>query len=399
MNPRRKPSPQVPARGAPAWPGRRSILIAVGGLIVAAIVWWHSARAPLEAAGSHVAAASSAPSRLTVDRAIAPLPPAPVAPYAAVNEGITRDDPLTAYRKANVYPPTSRPLSRDQLDLLEPDKRHEAMRRTDHDEHVSYLFTADRYFVFADQPLHASLRVQRDGVPIPVVISQSYAVVLDPATHQEPQLPMSYGPAADGGLAATFEPSKLGLKRQTAIAMYVEFDDGGGKQVGHFDFQYTPPGGAPARFTGKFSDSADHGSLTVKAGIDVTSPGHYVVDANLFDADNNPIAWTRYKGDLDAGTHDVDLLFFGKVMVDTSAHGAFHLGQLRGARYAPELDPDLEQMPPFTGSYTTASYQPEQFSDAEWDSPDKQRMIQLLTNDTSHHGGGGGHAPPTSPNP
>jgi hypothetical protein len=261
------------------------------------------------------------------------------------------------------------------------------MQRTDHDEHVTYLFTADRYFVLGDAPLHASLRVQRDGAPVAVALKQAYAVVLDPVHHQEPAITMSYAPDASGGFAATFEPGKLGLKRQAAIALYIQFDYGAGVQVGHFDFQYTPLAGVPARFTGKFSDAADHGSLIVKAGIEVTAPGHYVIDANLFDADNQPVAWTRYKGDFDAGTHDIDLLFFGKVLVDGSAHGAFHLGQLRGARYIPDLDPDLEQMAPFPGSYTTASYSTDQFSDAEWDSPDKQRMIDLL----SHEGGAGSH--------
>jgi len=47
-------------------------------------------------------------------------------------------------------------------------------------------------------------------------------------------------------------------------------------------------------------------------------------------------------------------------------------------------------MPPFTGSYTTAAYPPEVFSDAEYDSPGKQRMIELLGQDRNHRGGAGG---------
>ncbi|HEY0194135.1 MAG TPA: hypothetical protein VGC42_23620 [Kofleriaceae bacterium] len=373
---------------ASAWPGRRSILIAVVGLIVAAIVWWRSTREPLELArrGAPPAVAAG-PAAAPADHRSAQLPAPPVAPYPAVSEGLVTDDALTAYKKANVYPPMSRPLSKDQVDLLEPGKRQEVMRRTDHDEHVTYLFTADRYFVIGDQPLHASLVVQRDGAPITAPITQAYAVVLDPVHHQEPPIAMSYAAAASGGFAATLEPARLGLKRQAAIALYIEFDYGTGKQVGHFDVQYTPTSGVPARFNGKFADAVEHGSLIVKAGLEVTAAGHYVIDANLFDADNQPVAWTRYKGDLETGSHDVDLLFFGKVLVDGSAHGAFHIGQLRGARYVPDLDPDLEQMPPFSGSYTTAAYTTDQFSDAEWDSPDKQRMLELL----SHEGGAGSH--------
>jgi hypothetical protein len=51
---------------------------------------------------------------------VAALPP-PIAPYPPRGApGLSTDDPLTAYRKANVYPPTSRPLTRDQHDLLRP---------------------------------------------------------------------------------------------------------------------------------------------------------------------------------------------------------------------------------------------------------------------------------------
>jgi hypothetical protein len=84
------------------------------------------------------------------------------------------------------------------------------------------------------------------------------------------------------------------------------------------------------------------------------------------------------------------------VIVDGAAHGPFHIGQLRGSRYAPGEDPDLEQMPSFTGSYVTQPYPTSAFSDAEFDSADKQRMIQLLGQDNGHRGGAGrgDQAPP-----
>jgi hypothetical protein len=376
---------------ATSWPGRWPIAIAVGTLIIAAFVWWHTARDPLPAASARISpaprvvASGGAPGASRVS----PLPLPPVTPYPARGAaGVSTDDPLTAYRKANVYPPTSRPLSRDQLDLLSPNQRHEVMRSADHGLGVSYLFTADRYFVIADETLTATLDVRRDGKPIPVTITQAYAAVLDPVSHNEYPIPLSFAPSGSI-LASTFAPAKLGLPRQAAIGMYVEFEHAAGKQRAHFDFQYTPAGGIPARFTGAFTEAIDAGSLVIHAGVEVTTPGHYVIDCNLFDAADQPVAWSRYKGELAAGTHAADLLFFGKVIIDGNAHGPFHIGQLRGARYAPGLDPDLEQVPPFAGSYTTRPYPTDAFSDAEYDSAEKQRMIQLLGNDLSHRGGAG----------
>ena len=381
-----------------AWPGRRSIAIAVGALAIAVGVWWLTAHAPLPTAGGHAVAAHVVePIRSSTTAAVRPagiarvaaLPPPPVTPYPERGAaGLSADDPLTAYRKANVYPPTSRPLSKDQLDLLLPNQRHETMRPDDHGAGVTYLFTADRYFVIGDEALTATLDVRRDGQPLAVKITQSYATVLDPARHDVRPIPLTFA-ATGSTLTSVFVPAKLDLVRQSAIAMYLEFDHGNGRQGAHFDFQYTPARGIPARFTGTFGDAIDAGSLVIHAGVDVATPGRYVIDCNLFDAADQPVAWTRFKGELTAGVHDADLVFFGKVLVDGNARAPFHLGQLRGARFAPGLDPDLEQMRPFTGTYTTRAYPTDAFSDAEYDSPEKQKMIELLGDDRNHGGGAG----------
>jgi hypothetical protein len=46
-------------------------------------------------------------------------------------------------------------------------------------------------------------------------------------------------------------------------------------------------------------------------------------------------------------------------------------------------------MPSFTGTYTTRPYPTDAFSDAEYDSAEKRRMIEPLGNDLSHRGGAG----------
>jgi hypothetical protein len=380
--------PKQPA--AAPWTRRRSLAVGLGALVVAAAGWWVWQREPRPATRVGVAEPRLAvPGGRGAPGAsrVAPLPPPAVAPYPAAGAaGVTTDDPLTAYRKANVYPPTSRPLTKDQLDLLRPNERHEAMRPTDHGLGLAYLFTADRYFVVGDETLTARLEVRRKTAPVSVKITQAFATVVGSAA--DPPIPVGFVASGDN-YTATFAPGKLGLRRQTAITMSIEFDHGAGVQRGHFDFQYTPPGGIPARFTGVFRDAVDAGSLVIHAGVAVAVAGHYVIDCNLFDATDQPVAWSRYKGELATGEHDAELVFFGKVLVDGDARGPFHVGQLRGARYAPGQDPDLEQMPSFTGSYVTRPYPADAFSDAEYDSADKRRMIELLGSDTSHRGGAG----------
>ena len=375
-------------RGSRGW----WLAAAAVALAVATTIVWRAAREPAPATIPAVTAAPiasvAAPGARAATGRVAPLPsPAQVPDPEHGIAGLSTDDPLTAYRKANVYPPTSRPLASDQLDLLRPNQRHEVMQPADHGKGVSFLFTADRYFVIGDDTLTSRLEVRRDGAPLAVTIVQAYAAVIEPG-HDARPIPLVFT-ANGAALTQTFAPAQLGLARQAAIGMYVEFDDGIGRQRAHFDFQYTPAAGIPARFTGVFHDALEAGSLVIRAGIDVVVAGRYVIDANLFDAAEQPVAWSRFKGELAAGAHTADLVFFGKVIVDANAHGPFHLGQLRGARFDPSRDPDLEQMPPFTGAYATQAYQTEQFSDAEYDSAEKQRMIELLGADHGHRGGAG----------
>jgi hypothetical protein len=311
--------------------------------------------------------------------------------------GITTDDPLTAYRKLNVYPPASRPLTREHVDLLRPGDRHEQRRPTDADDGVDFLFTADRYFVLGDEVIAPSLDVRRDGRPIPVTITQSFAAVIDPVNLDPARFPFELrgGPPLRG----VFAPAAMRLSRQAAVGLYVEFDYGGARQRARIDFQYTPTVGIPARFTGSFRDAVEGGSLVIRAGVAVARGGHYVIDCNLHDAQDRPVAWTRAKVALAETTHEVELSFFGKVLTDQQARGPFKIGQLRGARFDPGRDPDLEQMPPYAGSYTTRAYAADDFSDAEYDSPEKQRMIRFLTEqrDRGAHQAGGQPADPGTP--
>jgi hypothetical protein len=373
---------------------RQAIAIAVGAVAVAAVLWQRSAREPQAAGASGPDAPGgstdpTAPPGRAIRTAQAALPVPATAPYPVRGTaGVSTDDPLTAYRKANVYPPTSRPLSADQLDLLRPGLRHETLRPVDRGDGVNYLFTADRYFAIGDDTVTAILEVNRDGAPIAPAILQAYAAVVDPVTHQDRPIPIVFTPV-DGRFASVFAPAKLGLARQSEIGLYVEFSYGTGTQRGHINFQYTPTRGIPARFTGGFSESIESGSLIIRAGVEVAVPGQYVIDANLFDAANQPVAWSRFKGPLAAGTRAADLVFFGKVILDGNAQAPFHIGQLRGARFAPGSDPDLEQMPPFTGTYTTEPYPADRFSDAEYDSAEKQRMIELLSQNRNHGGAAG----------
>jgi hypothetical protein len=369
------------------------LALGAGVMIAAAIV----AIVMLHVAPEHPHVAVTAHGLATPPAQPAALGLAQVPGYADRAEtGLSTDDPLTAYRRANVYPPTSHPLTRDHDDLLHPNRRHETERPMDDDADTKFLFTADRYFVIGDQTLAAKLEVNKFGTPVPVQITAAYAVVLDPSRPNAvaEQLPIAFT-GSGATWSSVFTPSTLGqLSRQTTVGMYVEFETATARQHAHFDFQYTPASGIPARFTGVFHDEVLDGSLVVHAGINVSRAGRYLIDCNIYDDNGEPVGWSRFKGNLAAGDAIADLSFFGKVITDANASGPFHIGELRGARFDPGNEPDLEQMPSFTGTYATDAYPTTAFSSADYDSPQKQQMIQLLSQEQArgvHLGAAGAH--------
>src|SRR5258705_2997240 len=160
----------------------------------------------------------------TPDPAAAPLVPYPELGHA----GVSTDDPLTAYSKQNVYPPASRPLTVDHVDLLRPNQRHEQRRPTDPDDGVEFLLTADRYFVIADETLAITLDVRRDGKPLDVAIAEAFV-----ATAGQQRYPIAFA-RHDAANLATFAPTVLRAHRQTTATVYVDLQYGDTHHRAHF---------------------------------------------------------------------------------------------------------------------------------------------------------------------
>lgn len=278
------------------------------------------------------------------------------------------EDPLTTYIRINQYPPTSRPLSIHH-DIITPNRRYESPHPTRGDSDVTYWFTADKGTLVGDEILNVFLEVRRGGEPIDVTIVAAAA----------DQTALTFTKQGDRYVN---ELRLAGAKYQgaAAVEVRVEFEYApGATQVASFPVLYTPKRVIPARFTGTFREAIVNGSLVVYAGIEVKQPGWYLVDANLWAADNSPVAWTRYKGNLGTSDKEVPLEFFGKVLVDANAPGPYQVRQLRGARHVERQDPDVESMPFFDGTFTTRAYSLDELSPAEWDSDHKREMIRLLT--------------------
>lgn len=306
-------------------------------------------------------------------------------------EGVDYHELYANFLTQTRYPPLSRPLEADQLDLLEPNARHEGPiaitdpkgnRRPDPGDVYHALFTGDRYAILGDETLAVTFKVWKgdDEQGLPVKLDAMTAVAFGTFGEEDlgpvPIAPVK-GPAGTV-YQATVAPARMGATRVGDYRLDLYFQTPDGEDLaGHLDFFYTPAAAIPARFTGRFREELRSGSLVISAEVAVTTAGTYDINANLFDERGAPVASSRFLDALEAKKQWVDLMFYGLIFRDKHASGAFALRTLRGARMQPGETPDRAWMPGLDAPYRTSSYDADDFTSDEWDSPDKQAQIKM----------------------
>jgi hypothetical protein len=167
------------------------------------------------------------------------------------------------------------------------------------------------------------------------------------------------------------------------------------------DFYSSPM--VAGKFTEKFQERLENGSLVVDAGVEVQKHMACFVRANLYSADNGtPLQHVERRMLLDPSMKTISFTFFGKIFRDYGDQGAFRVQDLQAScenlPYPAEWFIDeaaheaewreFQKNPPArreprriyfeydTHSYTTRSYALGAFSDAEWQSPEKTQILE-----------------------
>jgi hypothetical protein len=291
------------------------------------------------------------------------------------------------------FPPLSRPLGAEQHDLLRPYARHESPVviteptgnvRLGPDDLYYGILTADRYALVGGEKAAVWFKVwkgEKEGAGVAVQID-AVNVVGVTAGGEDELGAITLAPVEEGGgttYRGVLDLAALGAKRAGDYRVDLYFRGPDGEPVGgRLDFLYTPAVAVPAKFTGKYRDGIEDGSLVVSVQVEVSRGGRYDFNANLMDREGKPVGWSRaIVEELAPGKHWIDLQYFGLIFHDRKASGWFELDQLRGHRSMPGETPDRELMPPPGKRHRTASYRLEDFSSAEWDGPEKQEQIRM----------------------
>jgi hypothetical protein len=160
------------------------------------------------------------------------------------------------------------------------------------------------------------------------------------------------------------------------------------------------------KFTGAFQERLDNGSLVIDAGVNVQKRMACFVSANLYSANKEiPVQHARLRLLVDPSMKTISFRFFGKIFRDYGDEGTFRLQDLkaqcenlafppewflnsyehqadlqlwRSNNPSPQNEPGHIYFAHDNYSYTTQSYPLSAFSDAEWQSPQKTRRLEML---------------------
>ena len=158
------------------------------------------------------------------------------------------------------------------------------------------------------------------------------------------------------------------------------------------------------KFTGNFVDRIDNGSLVVDAGVDVQKKMVCFVSANLYSADEStPLQHAERRILVNPSMKTISFTFYGKIFRDYGDQGTFrlqdlkaqcenvpypaewfmddsaHQAELKAFQAKPQAarEPSQIYFEHNTYSYTTGSYPLSVFTNAEWQSPEKTRMLEI----------------------
>ncbi len=288
---------------------------------------------------------------------------------------------IRQFKAITRYPTSTRRLTTESTDLLNPNKRHEKRQpvpdaRDNENRAWEVLHTSDRYFVWDAEAVTVSLALWHLGDP---VIPTAVVMVAMPRGASSDGNRVALSTERVGSeIRASFVPNEHWPDYIGELEVTTTFRAPGlREQTGQLRFFFTGGNRIPARFTGQFSDDARAGDLAIEVGVEVTTAGTYRIEGNLFDRDGEPVAWAQGETELSPGARDVSLVFYGLAFHDAGAVAPYTLRQLRGYRLRRGDSPHREDVPSYDGEYeTSARYSPADFRSEEYESPHKRRMLE-----------------------
>lgn len=390
----------------------RTLPAVLAGLVVAALLGWLLLRPPAAPEG---AAATPAPVPGLASRQAPPPGPGAAAsasdlPVAAANPGpplteaerglrraqwqerlARARDALAAYEQAARYPHESRPISEhpDQVRPFDPVEEEHPLRMPGGGSiaaGVRLKTTQERTFLSGNEASRVTLTLlDAQGRALPLQVTRAVLHEVTPpgrtATTVESPMPVNDrgtagdAVAGDGTWSVTVQPATQGYSRYAGLVrldLYLEH--AGQPGFLYFDFIYSPE--TAARWLPGVREALEQGSLVFRLPLEVLIGGRYVVSARVDDARGRPFALALFNGELAAGTREVPLPVFGKLVHDEQPAFPLQLRDVDAFLLKPDTYPDRVMLQRLAGVvHTSRTYPVADFSPAAWTSEERDRHL------------------------
>ncbi len=315
---------------------------------------------------------------------------------------------LDSYRSLTRYPHESRPAAEhgDQMYPNQPITEEKRLYRPGSNaanepaSAIRLRTSQERIFVAGDESVLFTIAAIDEGGNV-IPLAAVNAGIVDPPQSGKPssrkRLAVAFndagadgdGVANDGTYSFRFTPAKQGFANfagqlRLDMTITVATQEGQPPQSGftYFDMYYTPE--PPAVWTGGKREAIVNGSLFVYLQIDVRLPGRYIISGRFDDANNKPFAFAVFNEELSTGKQQIPLRAFGKLILDNQPALPLKLRDVDGFLLLPDAAPDRALMPRLAGPvYTTKTYAMNVFSDAEWQSEERDRYLREYLSDVN----------------
>lgn len=305
------------------------------------------------------------------------------------------DHTYCSYREGSKYPMESRPANQnpDQMQPNQPVAEMNPMRLEGGGGNADVFLqtTQSRVYLAAGESAAFSLRaVTPQGQTVPLVVTRAVAQGMTYGTGRPtPQVALSFQDdgggadpvAGDNAWAAVLSPGQTGLAGfHGTVRTEVRYTAGGRSGFVLFDVIYTPV--LPATWTGQVREGLDDGSLAFTLGLEVRQPGRYVIAGRIDDARGKPFALATFNEVLGAGTREVKLTVFGKLLMDEAPALPLTLRDVDGYLLRENVDPDRLLVPRWEGRvFASRTQSLRGVSNAEWESEERSRYLTEYAKD------------------
>ncbi len=289
---------------------------------------------------------------------------------------------LADYKAVSVYPHWSRPHSPETIEKLDWNRTVVSdLPMDDRDGGKTiYRFGASRWSVPHGEAFVSWIEVLTagpEGTRIPAVVTDAQLISVESGRigalvyHDDGK----DGDEVAGDLRYSnrLVPSQFPKLAAKAQQVHIEaiVEAGGVKKPITRDFAYSPR--KVAEIVGA-SEQLRGGHLVVTLDLVIAEKGLYTFEANVMARDGTPIVYGDKSYPLEPGKRTAELVMFGRALHEKGVDGPYVVQDIRGIRRFVDTD-EQNFFFVYGKTLTTRGYKHTDFSDAEWDEPERRDTI------------------------